>query len=88
MGNPAIDQTMAVKLQKMQGNTTARVTFASLVWGFSRIISKSSNSPMAKPRKGLNIPGVLPQIVVGTVSKPKMRKYRTKMFLRVIAHVV
>jgi len=70
IGRPAIIQIKAVQLQYTMGKTMPiryRVIFFR---GLNLRVNKSNERPSAIPRKGLNKPGVFPQMVVGAVSKP------------------
>ena len=70
IGRPAIIQTKAVQHQYTTGKIIPSRYLESLLSGLNRRVIKSSDNPIAKPKKGLNKPGIFPQIVVGAVSKP------------------
>ena len=70
IGKPATIQTKAVQHQYTMGKTIPIRYRESHLNELKRRVIKSSDNPIAKPKKGLNKPGIFPQIVVGAVSKP------------------
>jgi hypothetical protein len=70
IGSPAASQINAVQHQYIMGKSVPIRYREILLRGLNFRVSRSNDNPIVKPKKGLNKPGMFPQIVVGAVKSP------------------